>query len=82
MHLSFLITAVIQFSFWNFKSNFSELEQYINYLDFETAYNSVMREVLYNILTEFCIPMKLVSLIKVCLNKITICLMHFLFRMV
>jgi len=32
--------------------------------DFKQAYDSVMREVLYNILIEFGIPMKLVSLIK------------------
>jgi hypothetical protein len=28
-----------------------------------------MRDVLYNILIEFCIPMKLVRLIKICLNE-------------
>jgi hypothetical protein len=32
--------------------------------DFEKAYNSVMREVLYNILIEFGVPMKLVRLSK------------------
>jgi hypothetical protein len=34
------------------------------FTDFKKAYNSVRGEVLYNILIEFGIPMKLVSLIK------------------
>ena len=32
-------------------------------------FSSVRREVLYNILIEFGIPMKLVTLIKMCLNE-------------
>jgi hypothetical protein len=39
------------------------------FIDFEKAYDSVRREVLYNILTEFGIPMKLIRLIKMCLNE-------------
>ena len=39
------------------------------FIDFKKAYDSVRREVLYNILIEFDIPMKLVRLIKMCLNK-------------
>ena len=39
------------------------------FIDFKKAYDSVRMEVLYNILIEFGIPMKLVSLIKTCLNE-------------
>jgi hypothetical protein len=57
-------------------------------IDLEKARDSVRREVLYNILTEFGVPMKLVRLIKVCLNETysqvcigKICLIYFLFKM-
>jgi hypothetical protein len=39
------------------------------FIEFKKAYDSVMTEVLYNILLEFGIPMKLVRLIKTCLNE-------------
>jgi len=39
------------------------------FIDFTKTYDSVRREALCNILIEFGIPMKLVRLIKMCLNK-------------
>jgi hypothetical protein len=39
------------------------------FIDLKKAYDSTRREVLYNILIEFGVPMKLVRLIKMCLNE-------------
>ena len=36
------------------------------FIDFKKAYDSIRKEVLYNILIECDIPMKLVQLIKTC----------------
>jgi len=39
------------------------------FIDFKKAYDSVRREVLYTILIESAVPMKLIRLIKVCLTE-------------
>jgi hypothetical protein len=39
------------------------------FIDFKKAYDSVRREALYNILIKFGISMKLVRLVKMCLNE-------------
>ena len=39
------------------------------FIGLKKAYDSVRREVLYNHIFEFCIPMKLVRVIKMCLNE-------------
>ena len=38
-------------------------------IDFKKAYDSIRKEVLYNILIEFCIPTKLIRQIKMCLTE-------------
>jgi len=39
------------------------------FVDFKKNYDKVRKEILYNILIEFSIPMKVVRLIKMCLNE-------------
>ena len=39
------------------------------FIDFKKAYDSVRREVLYDILVEFGVPVRLVRLMKMCLNE-------------
>jgi hypothetical protein len=45
--------------------------EYQLFIDFEKAYEPGSREVLYNVLNKFGIVMKLVRLIKMCLNETT-----------
>jgi hypothetical protein len=40
------------------------------FINFKKVYNLFRREILYNIVIEFYIPMELVRLIKTCLNEI------------
>ncbi|KAJ4442563.1 hypothetical protein ANN_04150 [Periplaneta americana] len=49
---------------WEYKDTVHQL-----FIDFKKAYDSVKRQVLYNILIEFGIPKKLVRLIKMCLSE-------------
>jgi hypothetical protein len=49
---------------WEYNESIHQL-----FIDFKKVYDSVRREILYNILIEFGLPMKLVRLITICLNK-------------
>ncbi|KAJ4429701.1 hypothetical protein ANN_21903 [Periplaneta americana] len=49
---------------WEYKGTVHQL-----FIDFKKAYDSVKREVLYDILIEFGIPKKLVRVIKMCLSE-------------
>jgi hypothetical protein len=51
------------------RKNGNTMRQFISYSDFKKSYDSVRREVLYNILSEFGISMKLVRLTEMCLNE-------------
>jgi hypothetical protein len=51
------------------EKNGGTMKQHITFLDFKRAYDSLGKDVLYNILIEFGVPMKLVQLIKMCLNE-------------
>jgi hypothetical protein len=69
---------------WDYNKTVHQL-----FIDFKKAHDSVRREVFYNIHIEFGVPMKLVRLIKMCLNeiysKVSIgqqCLILFLSKMV
>jgi len=42
------------------------------FIDFKNVYDSLKREIVYNILIEFGIPMKLVRLIKMCLTGVRV----------
>jgi hypothetical protein len=54
--------------YWRKKWEYNEIVHQL-FIDFQKAYDSMRREVLYNILIEFGVPMKPVRLIKMCLNE-------------
>ncbi|KAJ4433996.1 hypothetical protein ANN_16315 [Periplaneta americana] len=62
-HASVKIKPILEKK-WEYKGTVHQL-----FIDFKTAYDTVKREVLYNILIEFGIPKKLVRLIKMCLSE-------------
>jgi hypothetical protein len=49
---------------WKYGEEFCQL-----FMDFNKAYNLLRNDVLYNILFEFGIPMKLLRLIRLCLTE-------------
>jgi hypothetical protein len=59
------------FYIWQMLEKTSEYNGTVHqlFIDFEKAYESVKREVLYSILLEFGIPKKVVRVIKMCLNE-------------
>ena len=62
---------IIYFAFgkhWRKKLEYNEAVHQL-FLDVKKAYDSVRRDVLYNILTEFGVPKKLVRLVKMCLTE-------------
>jgi hypothetical protein len=59
----FCIRQILE-KIWEFNWTVHQL-----FVDFKKAYDSVRREVLYSILVEFVVPMKQVTLTKMCLNE-------------
>jgi hypothetical protein len=62
-----LITFSAFVRYWRKSGNTMRVHQL--FIDFNKTYDSVRWEVLYNILIEFGLPMKLVRLIEMCLNE-------------
>jgi hypothetical protein len=54
----------------NWRKNGNTMRLHQLFIDFKKAYDSVRREVVYNIVIKFGVPMKIVRLIKMCLNEI------------
>jgi hypothetical protein len=54
--------------YWRKKLEYNETVRQL-FVDLKKAFDSVRREVLYDILIEFGAPMKLVRLIKLCTNE-------------
>jgi hypothetical protein len=66
------VQLMIRFSafvrYWKKKWDYNETVDQ-RFIDFKIVYDSVRREVLCNILIELGVPMKVVRLIKMCLNQ-------------
>jgi hypothetical protein len=60
----FSIHQILEKKKWEYNETVYKLFRH-----FKKVYDSVRREVLYNILIEFGVPMKLLRLIKMCLNE-------------
>jgi len=63
-----LIVYFVFFKCLKKKWEYSEAVHHL-FINLKIAYHSVRREVLYNFLIEFDVAMKLVRLIKMCLNE-------------
>jgi hypothetical protein len=63
-----LITYSAFIKYLGKKWEYNEAEHHV-FIDFKKIYDSVKGVVLYKILNEFGIPMKLVRLIKMCLTR-------------
>jgi hypothetical protein len=63
-----LVRLFVFFTYWRKNWEYSETVHQL-FIDFKKACYSIWREVLYNILIEFGVPMKLVRPIKMCLNE-------------
>jgi hypothetical protein len=63
-----LIGSFAFVSYWRKKWEYNETLHQL-FECFKKAYDSVRKEELYNILIEFGVPMKIVSLNKMCLNE-------------
>jgi hypothetical protein len=62
-----LITLFAFVRYW--RKNWSTVTVHQLFIDFKKAYDLVRRDVLYNVLIRFVVPMNLVRLIKMCLNE-------------
>jgi hypothetical protein len=81
-HQIFCICQILEKK-WEYNETVHQL-----FIDFRKVYDSVKKEILYNVLKKFRVPMKLVRLIKMCLNETyskvrigNICLIVFLSKM-
>jgi hypothetical protein len=64
-----LLIRILAFArYWRKNWEYSQRVHQL-FLDLKKAYDSVRRDVLYNIVIEFGVSMKLVRLIKMCLNE-------------